>query len=330
MKLPLPLRTLAGLAIAAGVAVLGTATAAENDAPIKMLVGFPAGGSTDAVARHLALAMQKELGGRPVLVENKPGAGGQLAAQTLKAAKPDGQTLFLSNSHTVSMIPLTVANPGFDPAKDFAPVGLIAVSPDVFAINPTVVGNAGMGLREFAQWVKANPGKGNVGVPAPASAPDFAVTIVSRALDSDLRSVPYRGDGPVTQDLMAGQIAAGIGSVGAMMQPAKSGKVKIVAVNGTTRLPQLPDVPTYAELGVKGYEEVIFAGLFAPAGTPPALIQTYSNALAKVVKSPDFVERLAALGLTAASSTPRELGERVQRTHQAWTAMVQAVGYKPQ
>jgi tripartite-type tricarboxylate transporter receptor subunit TctC len=315
------------LAVAA-LAASGLAQA-DNGPSIRILVGFAPGGSTDVIARQLALGLQQELG-HPVIVDNKPGAGGQIAAQALKASKPDGLTLFLSNSHTVSMIPLTLINPGYDSGKDFAPVGLVAVSPDVFAINPAVVGNPKAGLKDFAQWAKGQVDRGGVGVPAPASAPDFAVGIVAAALGVELRSVPYRGDAPVAQDLMAGQIAAGIGSVGAMLQPAKAGKVAIVAVNGTSRLALLPDVPTYAELGIKGYEEIIFTGLFAPAGTPAELIQSYSAALTKVVKSDAFVDKLAGMGITAQSSTPADLARRVEATNKAWTVMVKNAGYKPQ
>ena len=189
--------------------------------------------------------MRQELG-KSVVVESRPGAGGQIAAQALKAAKPDGMTLFLSNSHTVFMIPLTLINPGFDTSKDFAPVGLVAINPDVFAHNPTMIRNPNAGLKDFAQWAKANPGKGNVGVPEPASAPDFAMGVVASALGSDLKSVPCRGDGSVAQDLVDEQIAGRIGSVGAMRQRAKAGKIHIVAVNGTSRLPLLPDVPSSA------------------------------------------------------------------------------------
>ena len=306
----------------------GTALA-QNNASIRILVGFAAGGSSDMIARQLAQGLQQELG-QPVVVDNKPGAGGQIAAQLLKAAKPDGLTLYLSNSHTMAMIPLTVLNPGYDAAKDFAPIGLVAVNPDVFVINPSVVGNPKAGLKDYAQWAKGNPDRGNVGVPAPASAPDFAVGIVAKALDADLRSVPYRGDAPVAQDVMAGQISAGIGSVGAMLQPAKAGKVRIVAVNGTSRLALLPDVPTYAELGIKGYEEMIYTGLFAPAGLPADLVQRYSSALAKVVKSEAFAEKLSALGISAASSSPAELAARVAHTHKDWTVMVKNAGYKHQ
>ncbi|WP_394791637.1 Bug family tripartite tricarboxylate transporter substrate binding protein [Rhodoferax sp.] len=311
------------------LALAATSAMAQSGAPIKILVGFAPGGSTDVIARHLALGLQQELG-RPVIVENRPGAGGQIAAQALKASKPDGQTLFLSNSHTVAMIPLTLLNPGFDAVQDFAPVGLVAINPDVFVINPAVVGNPAAGLREFAQWAKANPGKGNVGVPAPASAPDFAVDVVSKALGSDLKSVPYRGDSPVAQDLMGGQIPAGIGSVGAMLPHAKTGKIRIVAVNGTARLPLLPDVPTYAELGIKGYEEVIFTAMFAPAGTPAALLQSYNAAISKLVKSPEFADKLSGLGITPVASTPAELAARVSHTHEVWTRMVKNAGYQPQ
>ncbi|GGX34946.1 lipoprotein [Pigmentiphaga litoralis] len=326
MKLKNAVKTLTCGAAALALLTAASVTFAQS-APIRILVGFPPGGSTDVIARHLAVGMQHELN-RTVVVENRAGAGGQIAAQALKGSRPDGQTLFLSNSHTVSMIPLTLLNPGFE-IKDFTPVGLVAVNPDVFAINPAVVGSPTAGLREFASWAKANPGKGNVGVPAPASAPDFAVGVIANALGTDLKSVPYRGDGPVAQDLVAGQIAAGIGSVGAMLQFAKAGKVHIAAVNGTQRLALLPDVPTYAEQGVTGYEEVIFTAMFAPAGTPAETVQAYNAAITKIVKSPDFIEKLSALGISAQASTSAELGDRVARTNRAWSTMVKNAGYKP-
>lgn len=310
-------------------ALMSVASPALADGPaIRLLVGFPAGGSSDAIARHLAQGLQQELG-RTVVVENKPGAGGQIAAQTLKAARPDGTTLFLSNSHTVAMIPLTVNNPGFDTTKDFVPVAMVAVNPDVFVLNTTKLGNPNAGLRDFAQWAKANPSEGNVGVPAPASAPDFAVGVIAKGLTVDLKSVPYRGDAPIVQDLTAGQLPAGIGSVGAMLPQAKAGKLRIVAVNGTARLSILPDVPTYAELGLKGYEDVIFNGVFAPAGMPPALVGSYSAAIAKVVKSADFASKLAALGIEATSGSAAELSARVQATQAFSANMVKNAGFKP-
>ncbi len=316
--------------LTAALSLLGPALPAQaQDQPVKLLVGFPAGGSLDLVARVLAEGMQRELG-RPVVVENKAGAGGQIAAQALKGAAPDGRTLFMSNSHTVAMIPLTMLKPGFDTLKDFDPVAMVAVNPDVFAVSTALVGNAVSNLREYGQWVRAHAGKGSVGVPAPASAPDFAVGLVGKALGVSLQSVPFRGDGPVTQDLVAGQIPAGLGGAGAMLPHAKAGKLRILAVNGSRRSPQMPDVPTYAEQGVDGYEEVIFTGVFAPAGTPRELVAAYNAAINKIVLSAGFAERLSSLGIIPTGGSPADLAERVRKSSQAWQVMVRNAGYQPQ
>ena len=316
---------LSGMALACASAFQ---PALAQDTPIKMLVGYPAGGSSDLIARVLAEGMQKELH-RQVIVENRPGAGGQLAAQALKAAAPDGSTLFLSNSHTIAMIPLTMLKPGFDTMKDFEPVAMVAVNPDVFGISTTLVSPQVNGLRAYAQWANANAGKGNVGIPAQASAPDFAVGLVAKALGANLQSVPYRGDGPVVQDVVAGQVSAGIGSVGAMLPHARSGKLRILAVNGSKRLPLLPDVPTYAEQGVDGYEEIIFTAIFAPAGVAPDVIRNYNAVITRIVNSPAFAERLSNLGIVPTASTPAELGDRVRRTMHNWQAMVRNSGWVP-
>jgi tripartite-type tricarboxylate transporter receptor subunit TctC len=311
------------------IALTSASIYAQTDKPIRILLGFAPGGSGDAVARLLALGMQQELN-RSVIVENRPGAGGQIAAQALKLAKPDGQTLFLANNHTVSMIPLTILHPGFDPVKDFMPVALITRSPDVFAINPKAMSGSAMSLKDFVAWARANPEMGNVGVPAPASAPDFAVSLISTAMSADLKSVPYRGDVLVAQDLMAGQIPAGIGSIGSMLQAAKAGKIRIVAVNGATRLPALPDVPTYAELGIPGYDTVGFTAIFAPAGTSNALVQAYSSAIAKVVASNAFADKLTALGMTAAQGNPTDVEKLMHASNLGFISMVKRAGHKPQ
>lgn len=315
------LRTLPAAALA-----LAQLPALAQEVPMKILVGFPAGGSIDTIARNLASELAPLLK-RTVVVENRPGAGGQIAAVALKTAAPDGNTLFLTNSHTASMLPLTVRNPGFDPAKDFAPISLVAISPDVLAVSVKVVGDKG-GLREFAEWAKANPGKASVGVPAPASAPDFAVKLVGKAFGAELNSVPYRGDGPVVQDLIAGQIAGGIGSVGAMSQHVKTGQIRMLAVNLAARMPSMPDVPTYAELGVRNYDHGNFVGLFAPAGAPADFIRKVDAAVATVVKSQDFGQKLAALGITPTHRPPEGLAAMLREVDQAHAAMVKAADYR--
>jgi tripartite-type tricarboxylate transporter receptor subunit TctC len=315
--------------LAFGLASAATCALADNAPPLRILVGFPPGGSTDVIARHLALGLQKELG-RVVIVENKPGAGGQLAALALKAAKADGTTLFLSNSHTVSMIPLTVLSPGFDPVHDFAPVALVAVDPAVLALSPTTVGDTTRGLREFGQWAKANPGAANVGVPAPASQPEFAVTLIARTLGINLNAVPYRGAAPMVQDVVSGQIAAGIGAIGNVLPFAQSGKLRVVAVDGSTRLPSLPEVPTFAELGVKGLEQSIFTAVYAPTGTPPDVLRTYGAAITRIAGSAEFANRLSAIGAIAATASPEELAARARGTRSSWASLVKTVGFKPQ
>ncbi len=318
-------------ALAVSVIAFGAASSfAQDTTPIKMLVGFPAGGSTDVIARNLALGMEKVLG-RSVVVENRAGAGGQIAAQVLKTAKPDGTTIFLTNSHAITMIPHTLKNPGYDVAKDFVPVGLVAINPDVFAVSTTATGGTGpAGFKEFVTWAQQNTGKGNVGVPAPASQPDFVVGVIGKALSVDLKSVPYRGDGPVAQDLVAGQIAGGIGSVGVMMPQVQTGKVKILAVNGTQRVASIPNVPTYAELGLKGIDDQIFTSVIAPAGTSVEIVRRYNAAIAQVVATPEMREKLSNLGITLMSSTPEALGQRIEASSKASAEMVKNSGYVPQ
>jgi tripartite-type tricarboxylate transporter receptor subunit TctC len=300
--------------------------AAAQQPPLRILVGFPAGGSTDAIARHLAQGLSEALQ-RSVFVENKPGAGGQLAANALKAAAPDGHTLFLSNSHALAMIPLTIRQPGYDPARDFVPVGLVAISNDVLGVNPQVVGDVRT-LRGLVDWAQAHPDKGSVGVPAAASDPEFGVLILAKEFKARLTAVPYRGDGPVVQDLVAGQIPAGMGSIGAMMPYVKSGKLRVVAISGPQRLALLPDVPTYAEQGLKGYGVSGFVALVAPTGTPRELLQRYNAAVTQIVRSEAFSAKVADLGVIATPSTPEELATRIRETSAAFAAMVERADYK--
>lgn len=312
--------------LAAACAILPAATVFAQQTPLRILVGFPAGGSTDAVARHLAQGMS-ELLQRTVVIDNRPGAGGQIAATVLKAAAPDGNTLFLSNSHALAMIPLTIRQPGYDTFKDFAPVGMVVIANDVLAANPTVVGDV-RNIKDLVNWANAHAGKGNVGVPAPASDPDFGVRIIASEFKADLTSVPYRGDGPVVQDLVAGQIPAGIGSVGAVMQHVRGEKLRVIAVSGPHRIASLPDVPTYMEQGIKGYGVSGYMALVAPAGTPRELVQRYNEVTTRVVGSGNFSAKVQELGVVPLSSTPEELAMRIRETSNAFSAMVQRAGYK--
>ena len=308
------------LALSCGLA------AAQNVKPIKLMVGFPPGGGTDAVARILADKLKDELG-TPVVVENKPGAGGQLAAQALKAAPADGTVLFLSHDHTISILPLVVKNPGYDPAHDFAPVAGFATFVNAYAVSG---GTPAKTFSDYVAWVKAQGGKGSVGIPAPASTPEFLVKVVGDKFKLDLVAAPYRGSAPMMADMLGNQIAAGVGSVPDFIENHKAGKVRVVAVLGAKRQAALPDVPTFGELGLSGLEDMPYYGIFAPKGTPQAVINHFGAALSKVLAMPDVHEQLTKMGLTVGYMNSHQLEQRERAYTQVWTKLIKNSGFQPQ
>jgi len=313
-------------AIAAAAAIAGPALA-QSTKTTRLLVGFPPGGGTDAIARLLADKLKDELG-HAVIVENKAGAGGQLAAQALKVAAPDGTTLFLTHDHTVSILPLVIKNPGFDTAKDFVPVAGFATFANALAVSS---GTPAKSVAEYVAWVKgAGGGKGAVGIPAPASVPEFMVKVLGQKFDLDLVAAPYRGSAPMMTDMLGNQIAAGVASIPDFIENHRAGKLRVVAVMGTQRQAILPDVPTLAEAGIAGFEELPFYGLFAPAGTPKAALDPIAAALAKVIAMPDVKERLTAMGLTVGFMSQPQLAAREQAYTAVWSRIIKASGFQPQ
>jgi tripartite-type tricarboxylate transporter receptor subunit TctC len=312
--------------LALGALTLGSLAQAQTGT-IKLLVGFPPGGGTDAIARTLAEKLKDQLG-TSVIVENKAGAGGQIAAQTLKAAPADGSTFFLSHDHTISILPLVVKHPGFDPAKDFVAVGGIATFVNALAVSG---GTPAKSVNEYIAWVRnQGAGKGNVGVPAPASVPEFLVSVIGKKYGLDLQAAPYRGSAPMMADMLGNQIGAGVASIPDFIENHKAGKVRVVAVLGAARQAVLPDVPTFAELGLAGFEDVPYYGIFAPAGTPQATIDRFSAALAKVVAMPDVRDNLTAMGLTVGYMTQQQLTTREHAYAQTWARIIKASGFQPQ
>lgn len=313
------------LAVLALALSCGLATA-QTSKPIKLMVGFPPGGGTDAVARILADKLKDELG-TTVVVENKPGAGGQLAAQALKAAPADGTVLFLSHDHTISILPLVVKNPGYEPAKDFAPVAGFATFVNAFAVSG---GTPAKTFAEYLAWVKTQGGKGAVGIPAPASTPEFLVKVVGDKFKLDLVSAPYRGSAPMMADMLGNQIAAGVGSVPDFIENHKAGKVRVVAVLGGKRQAALPEVPTFGELGLSGLDDMPYYGIFAPAGTPQATINQFGAALSKVLAMSDVHDQLTKMGLTVGYMNSHQLEQRERAYTQVWTKLIKNSGFQPQ
>lgn len=295
--------------------------------PIRVLVGFPAGGGTDAIARILAEKLKDPLG-VPVVVENRAGAGGLIAAQALKAAQPDGNVFFMSHDHTISILPLVMKTPGFDPAHDFVPVAGFATFVNALAVSGATPAKS---VNDYVAWVRnQGAGKGTVGIPAPASVPEFLVKVIGQKYGVDLQAAPYRGSAPMMADMLGNQIAAGVASVPDFIENHKAGKVRIVAVLGASRQAVLPDVPTFAELGLSGFEDIPYYGFFAPAGTPKAAIDKFSDALAKVLTLPEVREQLTAMGLSVGFMSQQQLASRERAYSQAWTKIIKSSGFQAQ
>ena len=315
------------LALVALASVAFSGPALAQGGSIKLLVGFPPGGGTDAIARVLADKLREPLG-TPVIVDNRAGAGGQLAAQALKAAAPDGHTLFISHDHTISILPQVVKAPGFEPERDFVAVAGFATFVNGLALSG---GTPAKSLAEYVDWVKRDgKGKGAVGVPAPASVPEFLVSVIGKRYGVDLQAAPYRGSAPMMADMLGSQIAAGIGSVPDFIENHKAGKIRMVALMGAKRQAVAPDVPTFAELGLAGFEDVPYYGFWAPAGTPKAAIDRLAEGVSKAVALPEVRERLAGMGLAVEYMPPAQIAERQRAYTATWQRIIKQSGFQPQ
>ncbi len=317
-------KTINALAVCA--VMLGSASYAQTGS-IKLMVGFPAGGGTDVIARVLGEQLSQVLG-TPVVVDNRAGAGGQIAAQALKAAPADGSVLFLSHDHTISILPLITKAPGFKPDTDFVPVAGFATFANGIALS------GGMADQSLEQFIKSTreqrQGKASIGVPAPNSVPEFLVKVLATQYKLDLVSVPYRGSAPMLADMLGNQIPAGVASVPDFIELQKAGKVRMVAVMGTTRQAVIPDTPTFAELGIKGFEDLPYYGIFAPKGTPTATLERLSNAVVKVLDMPQVKQRLVAMGLTVEYMSGQALAQRESAYSKSWARMIEASGFQAQ
>ena len=318
------LRVTAGAAAASALAPLAWAQPGQ---PIKILVGFPPGGGSDAIARLLADKLKDELGGTTVLVDNRPGAGGQIAAQVLKASPADGHTLFLTHDHTISILPQVVKKPGFDPQHDFTPVAGIATFVNALAVSSQTPAK---NLAEYVEWLKGGAKRGTIGIPAPASTPEFLVKILAEHYKLDLVAAPYRGSAPMLADMLGNQIPAGIGSVPDFIENHKAGKLRVIGVLGDKRQTSMPEVPTMLEQGIKGFEDTPYYGIYAPKGTPQTFVERFSIAVANVLKQRDVYAQLTALGLTVGYMNPAQLAVRESAYTRVWAGIIRRSGFQPQ
>lgn len=302
-----------------------SAAAKAYSGPIRVLVGFPPGGATDVVARAIIDKLGKAMNGQVFIVDNKPGAGGQIAAQLLKAAPPDGSTIMLSIDHTQVIIPLTVSAAGYDAVKDFTPLAGVAGYYNVLAVS------ASTGVKSMAElgaWLKAHPTEANYGVPAAGSVPQFIGHVIGKSYGVPMNSVPYKGGAPMVQDLLAGQIPIGIASMTELIEYHRAGKVRILASSGEERSKTAPEIPTFRELGLNGIDKNPWLAFFGPKGMPADFIEPFERATRAVLAQPDLEERLAKMGNEVTPASGKEVEQWVIDANATWGKVIRESGFK--
>lgn len=312
-----------GSLTALGAAGLPAAWAQQPDLA-RLLVGFPPGGSTDNVARRLADKLRGRYAAN-VIVDNKPGAGTQIAVTALKDASPDGATLLLSPPAPFTVFPYTYRKLPYA-LEDVLPVSMVCTFPFALAVGPMVPESV-RNLADFIAWAKQNPDKANFGSPAAGSTPHFVGILLGRMAGVPLTHVAYRGDAPGLQDLMGGQVAAYSTVLGSYLPHIKSGRIRLLAITGSERSVFAPDLPTYREQGFPGLQMTEWFGVFAPAKTPAVVVERLGETIRTAVAQPDFVQGLADIGMTARSSTTQELAERIKVENAQWRGHVKDIGF---
>jgi len=292
---------------------------------IRIVVPFPPGGVTDRLARMVAQKMQENWG-QPVVAENRPGASGMIAAEAVAKSAPDGYTLMMGHIGTHAINVSLFSKLPYDPVKDFAPVSLLVSVPNVLLVHPSVPANS---VQELVALAKARPGTLNFASPGTGTSGHMSAELFKSLAGIDIVHVPYKGPGPALQDLVAGQVNMLFDTVASSMPQVRGGKLKGLAVTTRERSAIAPGVPTMAESGVPGYEIAPWFAAYAPAGTPPAVVNKLQAEMARILNLPDvraaFVDQQ---GMTLIASSPAELGAHTQREIAKWAQVVKATGAK--
>jgi tripartite-type tricarboxylate transporter receptor subunit TctC len=309
------------------LAALSAVSAAAQDypsRPVTLIVPYSAGGGNDLMARTAAEKMSQALG-QQIVIENRGGAGGSIATRQVAKAPPDGETLGLGGTGTLAIDPTLYANVGYDPRKDFAPIGLIATSGLVICVHPSL---AARSIGELIALAKQQPGKLNYASAGTGSGIHLGTEYFASMAGIKLTHIPYKGSVPALTDLVGGHVAIYFSSLPPAVGLVKDGKVRALAVTGAKRSPVFPDVPTVAEAALPGYEAVLHYGIVAPAGTPRAIIEKLSAALRAAVMSDELKARLADDGAEPLPSTPEEYAADIDREETKWSAIVKLSGAK--
>jgi tripartite-type tricarboxylate transporter receptor subunit TctC len=314
----------------AALSGLGFNAFAQTQAPSavpatqRIYVGFAAGGGADLTSRLLAEKLKAQFNNQ-VIVENKTGAAGKLALDALRGSPPDGSGLLLAPLITPVLAPLMFKNPGYDPAKDMVPVALIGTFDFALAVNAD---HPAKNIKEFISWLKANPTKANFGTPSPGSLPHFFGVMMGKGVGVDMTHVAYRGGKPMLTDLMGGQLACGIDTEPEMVELHKAGRIRVLATFAQNRSIVFPEVPSIAESGFKDIHGNAWYSVWAPTGTPPALVARLNEAFNRAMGETDVKERFKQWGLVGQPTTPAELEKLRIRDTEKWRPIIAASGFK--
>jgi tripartite-type tricarboxylate transporter receptor subunit TctC len=312
---------LSGMLLAAGVAAQQ-----YPSKPIRLMVPFPPGGSTDIVARIVAQKLGSQLG-QQLVIENRGGAGGTLGTAVVAKAPPDGYTLVVGTTSTHVVAPSVYQKLEYDPVKDFAPVSLMAVTPYLLVVNPNVQAKS---LKELVELMKSQPGKLNYASAGVGSTTHLAMEMLKGASNTYALHIPYNGNGPAGTAVIAGQVEILFGSLPAVLPHAKSGRVRALAVGTPKRSPSLPEVPTVAESGYPGFDASLWLAIMAPVGTPAPVIERLNKEIIAAVSSKDTAETLDKNGAEPVTSTPAELAAMIKDGVVKYAKVVKDAGVKPE
>ena len=318
------MRRLFVLVLTFGMALLAAAAHAETAWParqIRILVGYAAGGSTDVTARIIGQALSERLG-QPVIIENRPGAGGNLAAEATAKADPDGYTLLMATSTTFATNPSLYKGLPFDVQADFAPITLTAFIPNLLVVNPAVPAN---NVADFIAYLKANPGKLNFGSAGNGSSQHMAGELFNSMAGARMTHVPYRGGALAVNDLLGGQVQVIFAPLVEVLQQVRADKLRALGITTTKRSPLLPEVPTIAET-LPGYEVALWNGLVAPAKTPPEIIERINKAAVDALRSRDLMAKFAEQGSEPVGNTPAEFKVFLASELVKWRRLVEISG----
>jgi tripartite-type tricarboxylate transporter receptor subunit TctC len=320
--------------VAAFLAAFGVALAAHAETypskTVRLVVPFAPGGSSEIIARTVAHRLSENLG-QQFIVESKPGGGGNIAMQEVARAEPDGYTLMLGHVGSLAMNPPMFANnpamkkPPYDANKDFLPVSLIAVVPNIFVVN---AGVPAKDLKEFVALARANPGTINYGSAGNGSAGHLAFEYLKMVTGIDIVHVPYKGTGPMLTDLIAGQTQATSAGTPPLLPHVKSGKLRAIAAGTPQRITALPDVATVADQGYPGFETSQWYGIIVPAKTPDAMVKKLADEIARATRSPEVIERFRNDGTIAVGSTPAEFAAFIHKEQARWAEVVRKSGVR--